>query len=125
MKEAREARTQNQVWEVINRKRRRRVELNAEIGMEEWGEYFREVLGGSENRVKLELRRRERVEMGRVGREEEEEGINWEEIEEVMKKMKKGKAAGEDGIRNEVWLEEWLIMLVVKKREAVKLGEHR
>lgn len=32
MKEAREARTQNQVWEVINKKRRRRVEVNAEIG---------------------------------------------------------------------------------------------
>lgn len=96
--------------------------MNAEIGMEEWGEYFREVLGGSENRVKLELKGRERVEMGRVGREEEEEGINWEEIEEVMKKMKKGKAAGEDGIRNEVWLEGVADYASRKKERSGKAG---
>lgn len=39
-------------------------------------------------------------------REEEKgaEEIEFEEIEMVMRRLKKGKTAGEDGIQNEVWI---------------------
>ena len=39
----------------------------------------------------------------RIIREEEEEELGDEEIEEQMKKLKKGKAGGSDGLSNEVW----------------------
>lgn len=48
MKVAKEVRTQKQVWKVINRQRRRKVEVNKEIRMEEWDKYFRRLLGGLE-----------------------------------------------------------------------------
>lgn len=37
------------------------------------------------------------------GEMEEEEEISKEEIDMVIRKMKEGKAAGRDGIANEVW----------------------
>jgi len=46
MKEAKEARTQVEVWRVINRKRRRKMEVNREIEMEEWDGHFKKILGG-------------------------------------------------------------------------------
>jgi len=51
MDKAREAKTQKQVWEVINRERRRKVEVNKEIGMEEWDGCFRGLLGGTTYKV--------------------------------------------------------------------------
>lgn len=48
MKEAREAKTQKQVWEVINKERRKKIEVNKKIRMEEWDNYFRRMLGDSE-----------------------------------------------------------------------------
>lgn len=53
-REAQEARTEGQVWRVINRERRKRRRINGEIRMEEWEEYFKSVLGGTENRVVVE-----------------------------------------------------------------------
>lgn len=47
MKEAREAKTQKQMWEVIKKKRRRKIEVNKKIRMEEWDNYFRGMLGDS------------------------------------------------------------------------------
>lgn len=45
---------------MINRKRRRKMGINREIGFEEWDECFRELLG---SRVKLELRGKGRIEV--------------------------------------------------------------
>lgn len=106
MKEVREAKTQEQVWRVINRERGKRVEINREIRMEEWDKYFRELLGGSEERVKLELGvwGKEREEEREGEREGEGKEISWEEVERIIKKLKKRKAAGGDGIKNEVWI---------------------
>ncbi|EZA50989.1 hypothetical protein X777_10537 [Ooceraea biroi] len=110
LKEARKARTQKQVWEVINKERRKKEELNKEIKMEEWDEYFMGMLGGVEGRIRLGGGRRrwmewegEEEEGGRGGGEEEGD-IEWEEIREVIGKLKRGKAAGEDGIQNEAWI---------------------
>lgn len=62
--------------------------------MKEWEKHFRGVLGVVEWRVKEERGERE---------EGDEKKISKEEIERVVKKLKKGKAAGKDGSMNEVW----------------------
>lgn len=90
MKEAREAKTQKQIWDVINRKRRRKVEINGKIGTGEWDNYFRELLGGSGERVKFELGGKEGGEVEEVREEGEvEKGISWEEIEKMLRKKVK------------------------------------
>lgn len=77
-----------------------------EIRTEEWDEYFKVILEGSEGSVKLELGNQERGKIvGKRGeREEKEEEVNWKKIKKVIKKLKKRKAAGEDELQNEVWL---------------------
>lgn len=39
------ARTEGQVWKIVNRERCRRRRINEGIKIEEWEEYFRELLG--------------------------------------------------------------------------------
>jgi len=41
---ARKARTEGQVWEVVNRERKRRKGVGGEIKEKEWVEYFKGVL---------------------------------------------------------------------------------
>lgn len=53
-------------------------------------------MGGVETRVS-------RSSVTERGKMEEEEEISKEEIDMVIRKMKKGKAAGRNGIANEVW----------------------
>ncbi|XP_071582205.1 uncharacterized protein [Temnothorax nylanderi] len=62
--------------------------------MEEWKEYFMELMGGMENKV---------VKGDGGGNRHEEEEIELEEVRNVIKKLKTGKAIGRDGIPNEVW----------------------
>ncbi|KAL6419329.1 hypothetical protein ACFW04_013913 [Cataglyphis niger] len=45
-KKVREIRTEGQVWEIVNRGRRRRRKVNEDITMEEWDRYLRNLLGG-------------------------------------------------------------------------------
>lgn len=47
----RKVRMEGQVWEVVNREKRKRRKVNGEIKMGEWEEYFRRMLGGVDNRV--------------------------------------------------------------------------
>lgn len=54
--------------------------------MEEWDRYFRKLLGGVEWRV------RKRMEGG--WRDDGEEGIRREEVKEVIRKLREGKAMG-------------------------------
>lgn len=42
-----EAKQEAQIWEIVNKERKRRKEMNREIGMEEWKEHFRGLFGGS------------------------------------------------------------------------------
>ncbi|XP_024877677.1 histone-lysine N-methyltransferase, H3 lysine-79 specific-like [Temnothorax curvispinosus] len=94
IREIGEAKTEGKVWELIGRVRKRRRRVNEEIKPEEWKEYFMDLMGGVENRVvKGE---------GDRSRQEEEE-IGLEEIRNVIKKLKTGKAIGNDGIPNEAW----------------------
>lgn len=45
-KKARKVKRKSEVWEIINRERKRRVRINDGIGMEKWKEYFMRLLGG-------------------------------------------------------------------------------
>lgn len=96
-----ETKTQEQVvkWKVINRERKRKIEINGEIRTEEWEEYFRKILGKSESEIKLELGDQGRGKEKGEGKERE---LSWKEMERVIRKLKKRKAAGEDRLQNEV-----------------------
>lgn len=48
MRVAKKAKTQKEVWKVINRVRGRKVAVNNEIEKEELDEYFKGILGGEE-----------------------------------------------------------------------------
>jgi len=65
-REAMEVRRESEVWDLVNRERKKGRRVNEEIGMEEWEDYFRRLLGGVEERV---------VRGGERRREGEGEGI--------------------------------------------------
>ncbi|XP_011862183.1 PREDICTED: putative golgin subfamily A member 6-like protein 6, partial [Vollenhovia emeryi] len=100
----RKVKNEAEAWKYINKYRKRKAEgISEEIQMEEWRNHFMEILGGTEERVMLEIEE-EGEEDGE--REEVAEGIeeiSREEVIEVIKKLKMGKATGEDGIENEAW----------------------
>ncbi|XP_067214151.1 uncharacterized protein [Linepithema humile] len=143
---AEEARRESEVWEIVNRERRRRKRVNEGIGMLDWKEHFMRILGGVEGRV---VRGGERSGQGE-GKEEEE--IDREEIRRALRTIRDGKAAGIDEIPAEVWkyggeeLEEWVwgfcnrvwkgegwpenwkegvIVPIMKKGEGEKVEEYR
>lgn len=72
-------RRKSKVWELINRERKGRKGINEGIEMKEWREYFRNLLGGVEERIIAEGSG-EREE----GREEKKE-LRVEEIREALK----------------------------------------
>ena len=98
-KKAEEARNESQVWEIVNKDRKKKRRVNERIEMEEWKEYFMCLLGGVEARV---VRGEERMDRESSGRDEEQV-ISKEEVRRVVNNLKVGKAGGLDGIPNEVW----------------------
>ncbi|XP_066593188.1 golgin subfamily A member 6-like protein 22 [Prorops nasuta] len=97
-KEIGKARGEKEIWEIIKRCRGKEESRVEEIRMDEWDEYFREMLEGK----KGEKQGKEKERIGRRKRGEGRE-IKKEEIEEQIKRLKTGKAAGENGLENEVW----------------------
>jgi len=87
-----------EVWKYINKKRGRDGRIEGEIEPEKWRTHFKKLLDGVEPE---ERRKRQREYVG--NNEEEEDNIQEEEIREVVRKMKKRKAAGVDGIPMEAW----------------------
>ena len=73
--------------EAINKKRRKRVEINKKITMEKWDKYFREMLEGTE--YKRRLGEREEGEQGAEGKVEKGKEIGWEDVERVLNGLKK------------------------------------
>jgi len=94
-KEVKEAKTEGQVWKIVNKERKSRKRVNEGIEMEEWEIYFKGLLGGVEWRVVSGA--------GGKFREDEEEEIGRDEFRRVIRKLKDRKALGGDGIPNEVW----------------------
>ncbi|KYQ51994.1 hypothetical protein ALC60_08898, partial [Trachymyrmex zeteki] len=93
-KEVQNIKTEAEAWNFINRGRKKREGVCKGIEMEAWVKYFTESLGGFEERKGEGKRIRE---VDRVGGE----GIGIEEIKNEIKRLKRGKAAGRDGIKNE------------------------
>lgn len=73
--------------------RKKRITQGIKLGV--WKKYFKGILGGVDWRVR---KGEERVK----GMEDEEGEISREELDRVLKKLKGEKAAGGDGIVNEV-----------------------
>lgn len=86
-------RTERQVWKIVNREWKNRGRVNESIEMGEWDSYFK-MLRRVERRIKTRGKRKKM--------EDGEEEINRNEIKLIIKRMKDKKAAGEDGIPNEV-----------------------
>ena len=95
IREVAEAKTENKVWEIVNRGRKTWKGVNEGISKEEWKEYFMGLLGGVENRLRMGGEEDRRKEL--------EEGISKEEMRGVIRKVKEGKAMGGDDIPHEAW----------------------
>ena len=92
--ELRNIKSENEAWTFINRFRKRKVKVENSIEKEEWRRHFRELLEGEDQ--KIEGEKRQNI--------EEDQEITQEEIRKAIKKAKKKKAAGADGITNEAWI---------------------
>lgn len=95
--EIKRARAEAQIWKIVNRERKNARIVGEDISMEEWRRYFVSVLEG-----------REEDGRGKTGKrsleDDQEEELNDEEIEKQIRKMKRKKAAGADGIKGEAWI---------------------
>lgn len=104
-----EAKRESDVWEIVNRERKRRGRVNEDIKMEKLREYFARLLGGVEVSVVRGNKGGRRQEQG-----EEEMDISKKKIKDALKRIKEGKAMGADEIPREAWkygredLEEWV-----------------
>lgn len=98
-----------EVWKIINVKRGKRGWIENNIEKKTWEEHFMRLLEGrreEEGENEEELRK-----VNAIGSElkREEEGVNELELEEewiwaTLRRMKKRKAAGHDGIPMEAWI---------------------
>lgn len=66
--------------------------------MESWKQYFLEVLKGIDER---------RVAEKRSLLEDEEDDLTDEKIGKQIRRLKRKKAAGHDGVKNETWMSIW------------------
>ena len=81
--------------DVYKEGKRKKVKIDESITVDEWKQHFINLLEGT---------KRSRVEERRImvqGGETEE--IKKEDIEETIRKLKKKKSSGMDGIRNKAW----------------------
>lgn len=88
-------RNEEQVWEFVNKARKKRRDITEKLDVKEWKGYFKGLLEGKEE---LEERRRVGKSYDYTGRGDE---LTEEDIMGVMKKLKKRKAARGDDIKNE------------------------
>ena len=96
LEEIKRAKSEKEIWDYINRGRKKRTSASIKIKIEEWRKHFMELLNGSE---------RKKIRGDREGKKktEGEQRLRTEEIEKQMMKLKKGKATGEDNIPSEAW----------------------
>jgi len=105
--ELRKLKNEAEVWKVINKKRGRGNWIENEISKEAWTEHFRKLIGGVEEVPEGEKERRKAEEKKQAKeqepRETDEEELKEAEITTAINRLKKGKAAGIDGIPMEAW----------------------
>ncbi|XP_018402019.1 PREDICTED: uncharacterized protein LOC108779148 [Cyphomyrmex costatus] len=97
IEEAEAAKSEKDVWKIVNRERRRKKGINEEISMKEWKEHFENLLEGDKRGERWKTEE-EGIEMLKGDK------IERVEISQVIKGLKKGKAAGKDGLVNEMWI---------------------
>ena len=96
-RELQQIKKEDQVWKYINKERKKRERMTKKIEIREWKSYFKGLLDGKEEQPRIEIQNE---------KEENEESageITEEEIRKQIKRLKNKKAAGEDGLENEVW----------------------
>lgn len=130
--------TEEETWCYINRFRKRREGVDEKIEMENWSHHFIKMLGGAKERRIMEEEEKRKEENQEVRKDEEEEEeerrgkegerkkrkteeeITREELIQQLRKLKRRKAPGENGIENETWrlmpkeIEEVLYRLIKK-----------
>jgi hypothetical protein len=96
-KEIKEIRTGEEVWKYINRERKKKESVSEEITLQDWEVYFMKLLEGRKEKRKAE------TEMKKKQTTAGETEITVEEVERQIRKLKKRKAPGRDGVQNEAW----------------------
>ena len=98
-------------------------EINQEIKREQWKEHFRRQYDGEEEEEESGLEKEE--EEGENQREEfRESETTKKEIIRVIRKLKRKKAAGPDGIKNEAW-KAGLLQLIDPLHEYINIAWKR
>jgi len=99
---------ETEIWDFINRRRRKKVRKEAKVAQEDWRKYFMNLLGGEEV-IRMDKEGIPGSRPALIGRgEQEEQGARMEslaedEISEAVIRMRLKKAAGVDGIPMEAW----------------------
>lgn len=109
--------TETEVWKYINKKRKRREGIEEGILLIEWENHFMNSLEGTKTKVVLNLKDEDDEE----GELEDDDDIQDIEFENQIKKLKKRKAVGEDGVENEVWMYATQEMVNVYKQLVRKI----
>lgn len=107
---------ETEIWKYIKKVRGGREKPDNSIGEEQWKKHFMELLEGRNTREENNASKEQREEVVERSIKESTDGITEEEIDRAIARLKKKKAAGEDGIKNEAWL-------YANKETKGKLGE--
>jgi len=86
----------NKVWKYIRKESGKQRVMDENIGKEEWRRDFMGLLEGMKGRKESQTRK----ERGQRVMED----ITREEVDEAINRLKKKKAPGEDGLKNEIWI---------------------
>lgn len=97
-KELKEIKNESEAWEFIRKNLRKRSEITDAFRIEEWKKHFAKELG-EQDRKREDLK-----EMYSTGENVFKREPSDREIDEKIVKLKKKKAEGGDGIKNEAWI---------------------